>query len=234
MRHWTLIGTAPVPGGTGQLRLLQSGADFAINLDRELLMGSRMRGSEEALARLGCEPMAGRGSGGRVLVGGLGMGFTLRAALDLLGPAASVDVAELVPAVVSWVRGPLSHLSGAALADARVHVHEADVAQVVQAARGAYDAILLDVDNGPEGLTRSSNEALYGSVGLRHAWTALAPGGSLAVWSAFADRSFGQRLGQTGFAVVEHTVRAHGRKGARHTVWVATRPTRKRPEAGLE
>lgn len=226
MQHWTLIDTAPVPGGAEELRLVRRGSDFAINLGRELLMGSRMRGSEEALARLGCAPVLARGSGGRVLVGGLGMGFTLRAALDLLGPAASVEVAELVPAVVGWVRGPLAHLSGNALADLRVRVHQADVAQPIRAARGSFDAILLDVDNGPAGLTREGNDVLYGPAGLRAAWTALTPGGALAVWSAFPDRAFGERLGRAGFAVEAHTVRAHGRKGARHTIWVATRPGR--------
>ncbi len=226
MPHWTLIETASIPGSPEELRLLQRGADFAINLGRDLLMGSRTRDSEKALARLGCAPLIGRGDGGRVLIGGLGMGFTLRAALDLLGRAATVEVAELVPAVVGWVRGPLAHLSGDALADARVRVHDADVAVPIGRARGAYDAILLDVDNGPEGLTRGGNDALYGAAGLRAAWTALAPGGVLAVWSAFPDRAFGQRLVGTGFAVAEHTVRAHGGKGARHLIWVATRPGR--------
>lgn len=222
MQYWTLIGTASIPGSTGELRLVQRGRDFAINLGRELLMGSRMRGSEEALARLGCARRVGRG--GRVLIGGLGMGFTLRAALDLLDPATAVEVAELVPAVVEWVRGPLAHLSRDALADPRVHVRQEDVALAIQAARGTYDAILLDVDNGPEGLTRASNDGLYGTAGLRTAWTALAPGGALAVWSASPDRAFSQHLGRTGFAVEEHTVRAHGTKGSRHRIWVATRP----------
>lgn len=224
MQKSVLIDTAAIPGGTAELRLVQRGTDFAINIGREMLMGSRMRGSEEALARLGCGPVAARGGAGRVLVGGLGMGFTLRAALDQLGPAATVEVAELVPAVVAWVRGPLAHLSRNALADGRVAVHEGDVARRLKAARGAYDAILLDVDNGPEGLTRDGNDALYGQAGLRDAWTALAPGGALAVWSAFADDGFGQRLGRMGFAVQAHTVRAHGNKGARHTIWVALRP----------
>lgn len=228
MRYWTLIEAAAIPGTTMQLRLLQRGPEFAINLGRELLMGSRLRDSEKALARLGCAPLIARASGGRVLIGGLGMGFTLRAALDLLDPTAVVEVAELVPAVVEWVRGPLAHLSGDALADARVRVHEADVAVPIQAARGLYDAILLDVDNGPEGLTRDDNQVLYGAAGLRAAWTALAPGGVLAVWSAAPDRAFRQRLVGTGFAVEEHTVRAHGGGGARHVVWVASRPGRLR------
>ena len=224
MQYWTLIEAASIPGSTEELRLMQRGTDFAINLGRELLMGSRMRGSEEALAQLGCAPLLARGNNGRILIGGLGMGFTLRAALDLLGPTASVEVVELVSAVVSWVRGPLAHLSGDALADLRVHVHEADVAKPIRAARGTYDAILLDVDNGPRGLTRDGNETLYGAAGLRAAWMALAPGGALAVWSAFPDQAFTRSLVRTGFAVVEHTVRAHGKKGPRHIIWVATRP----------
>ncbi|MCW6509155.1 spermidine synthase [Lichenifustis flavocetrariae] len=226
MQYWTLIEAAPIPGSTEELRLMQRGTEFAINLGRELLMGSRMRGSEEALARLGCADALTRGTSFRLLIGGLGMGFTLRAALDLLGPAASVEVAELVTAVVGWVRGPLAHLSGDALADPRVRVHQADVAQPIRAARGIYDAILLDVDNGPQGLTRDGNEALYSLAGLRAAWTALAPGGALAVWSAFPDRAFSQLLARAGFIVAEHTVRAHGKKGARHMIWVAARPGR--------
>lgn len=226
MQYWTLIETASIPGSAEDLRLLRRGTEFAINLGRDLLMGSRSRDSERALAQLGCAALMGRDSGGRVLIGGLGMGFTLRAALDVLGPTASVEVAELVSAVVRWVRGPLAHLSADALADARVRVHYADVASPIRAARGTYDVILLDVDNGPEGLTHEGNEALYGVAGLRAAWTALSPGGALAVWSSFPDRAFSQRLAKAGFAVAEHTVRAHGRKGARHVIWVATRPGR--------
>ena len=224
MQPWMLIDTAAVPGGTENLRLLRRGTEFAINLGTELLMGSRMRGSEEALARLGCAALAARGAGGRVLVGGLGMGFTLRAALDSLGPAAVVEVAEIVPAIVDWVRGPLAHLSGHAMADPRVTLRLGDVARTIRMARLPYDAILLDVDNGPVGLTRDGNDGLYGTAGLRAAWGALAPGGALAVWSAFPDRAFGQRVATVGFTVEAHTVRAHGGKGATHHIWVATRP----------
>ena len=226
MQSWTLIESASVPGNTEELRLLRRGTEFAINLGRNLLMGSRLRDSEKALARLGCAALSGRRSGGRVLIGGLGMGFTLRAALDVLDPTASVEVAELVSAVIDWVRGPLAHLSQDALADPRVRVVQADVASPIEAAHGGYDAILLDVDNGPAGLTRDSNQALYGAAGLRAARRALAPGGILAVWSAFPDRAFGERLAGAGFAVAEHIVRAHGTKGTRHLVWVATRSGR--------
>ena len=227
MRPWTLIDRTHVPGGGAEdLRLLQRGSEFAINLGTALLMGSRVRGSEEALARLGCGPVVARGVSGRVLVGGLGMGFTLRAALDHLGPEASIEVAELVPAVVDWVRGPLAHLSINALSDRRVTIHQSDVAKRIRAAHGLYDAILLDVDNGPEGLTRDSNSALYDAAGLRAAWAALVPGGVLAVWSAFRDPAFSRNLVKAGFVVEEHPVRAHGGKGSRHRIWVVTRPSR--------
>lgn len=225
MQPWMLIDTAPVPGGTEHLRLMRRGTEFAINLGSGLLMGSRMRGSEEELARLGCAALKARGSGGRVLVGGLGMGFTLRAALDALGPAASVEVAEIVPAIVDWVRGPLAYLSGDAMADGRVTLRLGDVARTIRTARDPYDVILLDVDNGPAGLTRAGNNSLYDAAGLRAAWRALTPAGVLAVWSAVPDRAFDQRLAKMGFAVAAHAVRAHGGKGSSHHIWVATRPS---------
>ena len=225
MQPWIVIGTAQVPGGAEQLRLLQRGTEFVINLGPELLMGSRQRGSEQALATLGCAGLIERQNGGRVLIGGLGMGFTLRAALDMVGPDSAVDVAEIVPAVVNWVRGSLAHLSGDALADCRVRILQMDVGRHMQQARGEYDAILLDVDNGPEALTRTGNGELYRASGLTSAFTALAPGGILAVWSAFPDRNFSRRLAGVGFSVEEHPVRAHGGKGARHVIWVARKPS---------
>ena len=226
MQPWTLIDSASVPGGADTLRLLRRGTEFVINLGPALLMGSRMRGSEQALATLGCAALKARGGDGCILIGGLGMGFTLRTALNLLGPAATVEVAEIVPAVVDGARGPLAHLSDHAVADPRVGIRLGDVARTMRAARAPYDAILLDVDNGPAGLTREGNDGLYGTEGLRNAWRALKPGGVLAVWSAFPDRAFGQRLAKVGFGVVEHTVRAQGRKGTSHRIWVATRPGR--------
>ena len=225
MQPWITIDTASVPGGREPLRLMQRGSDFYINLGPELLMGSRMRGSEEALARLGCAPLAER-AGSRILIGGLGMGFTLRAALDALPETAAVEVAEIVPAVVDWNRGPLAHLSGEAVSDPRVTIHLADVARVIGTARNRYDAILLDVDNGPAGLTRDGNDGLYGVAGLRAAWGALASGGRLAVWSAFPDSEFGGSLKRIGFTVEEHKVRAQGRKGTSHVIWVAERSRR--------
>jgi spermidine synthase len=157
-----------------------------------------------------------------LLIGGLGMGFTLRASLGRLGPHARITVVELVPAVVEWGRGLLSNVFGGCLEDARVHVVEADVGDVIGAARSNYDAILLDVDNGPDGLTKGSNDRLYGSVGLSAARTALKPGGLLAVWSAHSDFGFLRRLRDAGFVVETHHIRAKRNKGARHTIWVAS------------
>jgi spermidine synthase len=223
MQLWTLLDTAPIPGSAEQLRLLQRGTEFSIKLGQGLLMGSRMRGSEEALARLGCAKIAAA-ERPRVLIGGLGMGFTLRATLDLLGPKASVLVAELVPAVVAWGRGPLAELSCNSLADTRVTIHERDVGRVIRAEPAGFDAILLDVDNGPEALTRPANDGLYDQGGLNVAWKALRPGGTLAVWSAAPDPAFTQRLRKIGFGVEEIPVHAHGKKGTRHMIWVARRP----------
>ncbi len=173
------------------------------------------------MARLACERLADRPTP-RVLVGGLGMGFTLAAALSDLGPRAQVIVAELVPEVVKWNRGPLGDLANHPLRDPRVTVREIDVATVLEAERHAYDAILLDVDNGPEGITRSGNDWLYGKAGLSATSKALRPGGVLAVWSASPDRAFARRLRATGFAAEEIEVRARGySRGARHTIWIA-------------
>lgn len=217
-----LIDTALVPGG-GELRLFRRGADFSIMLGANELMSSRLSGSEEALASLAHERLGPRVAP-HVLIGGLGMGFTLRAALALLDPAAQVTVAELVPAVVAWARGPMAPLFGGCLADERVRLVEQDVAALIGGALGMYDAILLDVDNGPDGLTRAGNDRLYSPRGLEAARAALAPGGVLAVWSAAADTRFTRRLSDAGFAVEEVAVKARGSRGARHVIWCATRP----------
>jgi spermidine synthase len=224
MIPWVLLDTAKIPGSKGELRLLQRGAEFSIRLGTTELMNSRLHGSEEELARLACDRVKARARP-RILVGGLGMGFTLRAALDLLGADARLEVVELVPAVVSWNRGPLAHLSGDGLSDARVSVQEGDVARAIGAGDAAYDAILLDVDNGPAGLTRGANDRLYNLPGLGAALAALRPGGILAVWSAAPEPKFVERLRKAGFAVEEVRVRARGaRGGARHIIWIATRP----------
>ena len=223
MLPWILLDSAPIPGGAGELRLLRRGNEFSIRIaGRGELMNSRAHGSEEALAELACAQLGPR-AGLRMLLGGLGMGYTLAAALRRLGADAEVVVAELLPAVVIWNRGPLAAAAGEPLADPRVTVREDDVARVIAAAPRGYDAILLDVDNGPEGLTRSSNDGLYDYAGLNAAYAALRPRGMLAVWSAGPDRDFTERLCKVGFTVTEQRVRARPGKGARHVIWLARR-----------
>jgi spermidine synthase len=209
-----------VPGGA-ELRLFRRGADFMIVLDRNELMNSRMRGSEEALATMTIARLREPGAA-RLLVGGYGMGFTLRAALAALGPGARVTVAELVPEILEWARGPMAALTAGCLDDPRVRLAEADVAAAIGAAAGAWDAILLDVDNGPDGLVRAANDRLYSPAGLAAAKAALRPGGVLAIWSAAPDAPFARRLAQAGFAVEEVAVRARENgKGPRHVIWFA-------------
>jgi len=223
MIPWRRIDTAAVPGSEEKLHLCQRGDAFSIRGDGFELMNSRLHGSEETLARLACRRIQDH-SRPRVLIGGLGMGFTLAAVLAEADGASRVTVAELVPAVVRWNQGPLAHLSGHPLADRRVTVRETDVGQILQAAEAAYDAVILDVDNGPGGLTRPENDRLYGSGGLRAAFTSLVDGGVLAVWSAAPDRGFTERLRRTGFQVEETRVAARGRRrGGRHTIWLAIR-----------
>ena len=214
-----LIDTAEVPGGE-QLRLYRRGGDYMIVLDRNELMNSRMSGSEEVLAIDTIERL-GRPAP-HVLIGGYGMGFTLRAALGALGPKARVTVAELVPEIIHWARGPMAALTAGGLDDPRVRVEQNDVAALIEAADGAYDAILLDVDNGPDGLTRQGNDRLYSPRGLEAARIALNPGGILAVWSAAPDTSFARRLAEARFEVEEVAVRARRNgKGPRHVIWFA-------------
>ncbi len=225
MIPWILLDSAPVPGGSSELRLWRRGAEFSIRLGRDELMNSRLSGSEEALATIACERI--RSKAPQLLIGGLGMGFTLRAALSALGPDARVTIAELVPAVIRWARGPMAKVFGDSLADPRVRIHETDVGQLIRSGRSTSDAILLDVDNGPEGLTRDANHVLYDLQGLTAARTALRPGGVLAVWAAKPDLKFSQRLRQAGFDVDEIMVRANkARAGAKHTIWIATRDSR--------
>ena len=221
MRPRLLIDRAEVPGG-GELRLYRRDADYSIMLGATELMNSRMSGSEEALATLTCAPLASTPAPA-VLIGGLGMGFTLRAALALLPATARVTVVELVPAVIDWARGPMAEFHGNSLDDPRVEIVAGDVADRIRHAGGGYDAILLDVDNGPDGLTREENDRLYDSRGLGSAKAALRPGGVLAVWSSAPDQRFSNRLHRAGFAVEEQVVRARGSKGGRHLVWLARR-----------
>ncbi len=224
MIPWIELDSAKVPGGREELRLKRRGSEFSIMLGANELMNSRLSGSEEALARLACARIGDR-RGATILIGGLGMGFTLRAALDELALDARVVVAELVPSVVAWARGPMAELFAGSLDDPRVNVREADVADLIGSGKGVYDAILLDVDNGPDGLSRSANDRLYDMQGLAAARAALEPGGVLAIWSSHPDSGFAARLRQSGFAVDEVNTRARGKRGARHVIWLATRKT---------
>jgi spermidine synthase len=219
---WTLVDKAEVPDG-GELRLMRRGAEFSIMLGQNELMNSRLGGSEAALATIACERMRACPDP-QILIGGLGMGFTLRAALAAVATEVRIIVAELVPAVVAWARGPMADVFGDSLIDPRVSIREADVGQLIRSGPSAYDAILLDVDNGPEGLSRTANDALYDAAGLCAAYNALHPGGVFAVWSSGPDAKFSRRLRKAGFAVDEVRARAGGsRGGARHIIWIATR-----------
>ena len=215
-----LLGTAQVPGGE-TLTLYRRGGDFMIVLDRNELMSSRMSGSEEALADMTCDRLGDRPVP-HLLIGGYGMGFTLRAALARLGGDARITVAELVPEIIEWARGPMAALMGGCLDDPRVDLTMADVADAIADGRGRYDAILLDVDNGPDGLVRGANDRLYTMRGLAAAKAALKSGGILAIWSAGADAAFTRRLNDAGFVVDEVKVRARSNgKGPQHVIWFA-------------
>jgi spermidine synthase len=214
------LGTALVPGGD-QLDLYSRGDDFMIVLDRNELMSTRMNGSEIALAEMTLDRLAGNAAP-HILIGGYGMGFTLRAALAMMGTKAQATVAELVPGIIAWARGPMAGVADGCLDDPRVRLHMGDVGAVINGANGAYDAILLDVDNGPDGLTREGNDGLYSAAGLQAAKRALKPGGILAVWSAGSDAKFAKRLEKNGFVVDEVAVRARTNgKGPRHVIWFA-------------
>lgn len=214
-----LVGTALVPGG-GELRLFRRDDDYVILLGGNELMNSRVSGSEEALAVMTCERL--RAAAPHLLIGGYGMGFTLRAALSVLGRKARVTVVELVPEIIEWACGPMATLTAGGLDDPRVELVAGDVAALIGAAARSYDAILLDVDNGPDGLTRAENDGLYSMPGLARAKAALKPGGILAIWSASPDAAFARRLKHAGFDVEEVTVRARSNgKGPRHTIWFA-------------
>ncbi|MFK4872951.1 spermidine synthase [Novosphingobium sp. ZW T3_23] len=218
-----VLGQATVPDGV-ELRLVQYGADFAILLEDNELMSTNANASEEALAVMTCEKLAGL-EAPQLLIGGYGMGFTLRAALAMLGDDAGIVVAEIVPEILAWARGPMQEFTGGCLDDPRVHVVDEDVALLIASAQDAYDAILLDVDNGPEGLTRRNNDGLYSVAGLQRAMRALRPGGILAIWSACPEPAFTQRLRDGGYQVTETTVRAEAEnKGLHHLIWFARKP----------
>jgi spermidine synthase len=222
MLPWVQLDSAQIPGDGGELRLKQRGQEFSIMLGSNELMNSRLSGSEEALATLSWEKINDRPKLA-MLIGGLGMGFTLRAALSILPPEASVTVAELVPAVVQWARGPMTDVFNGCLDDPRTSIHQGDVGELIRSSKARFDAILLDVDNGPDGMTRESNDALYNARGLRAAHQALRPGGVLSVWSSGPDNGFTRRLKENGFDADVVNTRANGKRGAKHVIWVATR-----------
>lgn len=222
-----LIDTAQVPGGP-ELRLFRHDRDFMIVLGGNELMSTRMNGSEIALAEQTCARLKGL-ERPRLLIGGYGMGFTLRAALAALGADAEIVIIELVPKIIEWARGPMQDLAAGCLDDPRVELVLGDVADEIRDSKGGYDAILLDVDNGPEGLTRKANDELYNGAGLSAAHAALRPGGVLAVWSSGPHPNFTRRLRKTGFDVDEVRVTAKGPQGgARHVIWMATRAEHER------
>ncbi len=223
MIPWKIHGRAEVPGNGPDLVLYSRGEEFSIRVSGTELMNSRVYAREDELSKLGCARVRERKKA-RVLIGGLGMGFSLITALDNLNPDAEVVIAELVPGVVKWNRDVFGHLAGHPLNDRRTTLREADVCSVIRERKNAFDAILLDVDNGPEGLTRQSNDWLYSDTGIAYARDALRPDGLLGYWSAGPDRDFVRRLHRASLLVEEVEVRAQGRgRGARTTLWFAKR-----------
>lgn len=223
MKPWEILGRAATPDGI-ELTLSRHTSEYVIKANGRPLMSSRMHGSEDALAVLGCRG-ASTLKRPHVLVGGLGMGFTIRSALDVLPAAARVVVAELVPAVVEWNRGPLGRLAKHPLRDPRVRIEERDVAVTMRSNPGYFDAVLLDVDNGPVALTASSNAGLYDRRGIATAWASLRPGGTLAIWSANDNRRYERALRAGGFSVTREHVSGHTHnRGPRHTILVAHKP----------
>jgi len=222
MIPWERLDAVMLEDGV-ELRLMRRGTEFSIMLGSNELMNSRLSGSEEALANLAADKLPGR-PGLRMLIGGLGMGFTLRAALKALGDDARITVAELVPQVIAWAKGPMSPVFGDCLDDPRVALAEAEVGDLIRNARDGWDAIVLDVDNGPDGLTRQGNDALYSAAGLGAAHRALSAGGIFSVWSSAPDAAFTRRLKQAGLTVTEVPTRASTKKrGARHMIWLAVK-----------
>lgn len=218
-----LVGVGHVPDGV-ELRLVQHGDGFTILLEDNELMSTEASASEEALATMTCERLGNR-EAIQMLIGGYGMGFTLRAALAALGDDASVCVAEIVPEIIEWALGPMRQITAGCLDDPRVMLVDEDVGTLIRAARDGYDAILLDVDNGPEGLTRRQNDGLYSERGLREAMWALRPGGILAVWSAWPDPAFTQRLEEAGFTVSTSALTSlPNGEGYDHVIWFARKP----------
>jgi spermidine synthase len=225
MNPWIKIDSTTVPASDTELTLSQCNDDFAIRITGVPgdLMNSRRHHSEDVLAELACTRLSTI-ENAQILVGGLGMGFTLAAVLKTVGVSAEVTVAELVPAVVEWNRGLLGGCAGRPIEDGRTHVYLGDVVDLLKQRADKFDAILLDVDNGPEPMTHSDNEWLYSSAGLKRIYEKLRPEGIVAIWSARADQAFTNRLKKTGFNVQLRTVRARPGKGSRHTIFVAQKP----------
>lgn len=222
MKRQTLLGQAAIPGSDRVLKLYQGKDDCRIVIaGRGELMSTRKHASEDALGSLPCQMLA-ETNAARVLIGGLGMGFTLAAVLATTGPESHVVVAELVPEVIEWNKGPLGAYSGYPLSDARTTVYEGDVSDLLRSAEQQFDVIVLDVDNGPEAFSSSSNNWLYSSEGIDCARRRLNTGGVLAYWSATPDPQFARQLKKCGFKVSEKSVFAHGNKGTKHTIWLAS------------
>jgi spermidine synthase len=220
MTPWELIDVASVPGDQTELRLLRRGSEFSIRIGQNELMNSRLGGSEEMLATIACDRLS-PSSPPVILIGGLGMGFTLRAALAHVQPESQIEVAELVPGVIAWAKGPLADIFQGSLEDPRVTLCQTDVSDLLRSGISRYDAVLLDVDNGPDGLTRKANDHIYSEKGLLAARSALRKDGILAVWSSEPSSAFTKRLRLSGFQVDEFRVRANGKRGGlRHHIWI--------------
>lgn len=223
MQPWVQLDQAPIPGG-GEMSLWQHVRDFAIRVGRDELMNSETHGSEEAVADLACAKVlaaSGNREDLRILVGGLGMGYSAAAALRHIGPQGQMMIAELVPAVVDWNRQYLGHLADNPLQDPRVQVHVGDIQHLFRPNKPTYDVIILDVDNGPQALTSADNHWLYGHNGLKRIHATLRPNGVVSVWSTGPDEAFTARLKKNGFLPEVHSVAARGRRGRKHTIWVA-------------
>ena len=225
MKPLNKLATAIIPNDGGELVLLQREDEFTIKLSgaRGVLMNSRVYNSEQELSKLGCAHIKNK-EGAAVLVGGLGMGYTLATALDCVTASSTVTVAELIPEVVEWNRGPLGECAGNPLADARTQVRLGDIADLIKQQNPVFDAILLDVDNGPEGITNNDNNWLYSTAGLSALFNSLRPKGMLAVWSAGADYEFIKQLKKAGFKVTDKMVRARPGKGSKHIIFLAKKP----------
>lgn len=227
MKKLNKLATAIIPNNGGELTLYQREDEFSIRLSgvRGELMNSRVFNSEQELAKMGCSHIKDK-ENAEVLVGGLGMGYTLAAALESVTASSRVTVVELIPEVVEWNKGPLGECAARPLADERTHLQLGDIAELIKQQQPDFDAILLDVDNGPEGITHSDNNWLYSTQGLNALYNSLCPEGVLAVWSAGADSMFVIQLKKAGFKVSVRTVRARPGKGSKHTIFLATKPWR--------